>query len=50
VDTVQFYQCWVSRSIGSYPKNIFPFPLDYYQGRASKPLNTSFPTNQKARF
>jgi hypothetical protein len=31
VDTVQFYQCWVSRSIGSYPKNIFLFPLDYYQ-------------------
>jgi hypothetical protein len=30
VDTVQFYQCWVSRSIGSYPKNIFLFPLDYY--------------------
>jgi hypothetical protein len=31
VDTVQFYQCWVSRSIGSYPKNILLFPLDYYQ-------------------
>jgi hypothetical protein len=31
VDTVQFYQCWVSRSFGSYPKNIFLFPLDYYQ-------------------
>jgi hypothetical protein len=31
VDTVQFYQCWVSQSIGSYPKNIFLFPLDYYQ-------------------
>jgi hypothetical protein len=31
VDTVQFYQCWVSRSIGSYPKNIFLFLLDYYQ-------------------
>jgi hypothetical protein len=31
VDTVQFYQCWVSRSIGSYPKNIFLLPLDYYQ-------------------
>jgi hypothetical protein len=31
VDTVQFYQCWVSRSIGSYPENIFLFPLDYYQ-------------------
>jgi hypothetical protein len=31
VDTVQFYQCWVSRSIGRYPKNIFLFPLDYYQ-------------------
>jgi hypothetical protein len=31
VDTDQFYQCWVSRSIGSYPKNIFLFPLDYYQ-------------------
>jgi hypothetical protein len=31
VDTVQFYQCWVSRSIGSYPNNIFLFPLDYYQ-------------------
>jgi hypothetical protein len=23
VDTVQFYQCWVSRSIGSYPKKKF---------------------------
>jgi hypothetical protein len=31
VDTVQFYQCWVLRSIGSYPGNIFLFPLDYYQ-------------------
>jgi hypothetical protein len=31
VDTVQFYQCWISRSIGSYPENIFLFPLDYYQ-------------------
>jgi hypothetical protein len=31
VDTVQFYQCWVSRSIGSYPENIFLLPLDYYQ-------------------
>jgi hypothetical protein len=31
LDTVQFYQCWVSRSIVSYPKNIFLFPLDYYQ-------------------
>jgi hypothetical protein len=31
VATVQFYQCWVSLSIGSYPKNIFLFPLDYYQ-------------------
>jgi hypothetical protein len=31
VDTVQFYQCWVSGSIGSYPENIFLFPLDYYQ-------------------
>jgi hypothetical protein len=29
MDTLQFYQCWVSRSIGSYPKNIFWFPLDY---------------------
>jgi hypothetical protein len=27
VDTVQFYQCWVSRSIGSYPENIFLLPL-----------------------
>jgi hypothetical protein len=34
VDTVQFYQCWVSRSIGSYPENIFLFPLDYYQADA----------------
>jgi hypothetical protein len=25
--------CWVSWSIGSYPKNIFLFPLDYYQFR-----------------
>jgi hypothetical protein len=31
VDTVQFYQCWISRSIGSHPKNIFLLPLDYYQ-------------------
>jgi hypothetical protein len=31
VNTVQFYQCWVSWSIGSYPKNIFLLPLDYYQ-------------------
>jgi hypothetical protein len=31
VDTVQFYQCWVSWSIGSYPENIFLLPLDYYQ-------------------
>jgi hypothetical protein len=31
VDTVQFYQCWVSRSIGSYPNNIFLFRMDYYQ-------------------
>jgi hypothetical protein len=31
VDTVQFYQCWESRSIGSYPKNILLLPLDYYQ-------------------
>jgi hypothetical protein len=31
VDILQFYQCWVSRSIGSYPENIFLFPLDYYQ-------------------
>jgi hypothetical protein len=31
VDTFQFYQCWVSRSIGSYPENIFLLPLDYYQ-------------------
>jgi hypothetical protein len=31
LDTVQFYQCWVSRSIVSNPKNIFLFPLDYYQ-------------------
>jgi hypothetical protein len=31
VDTVQFYQCWVLRSIGSHPKNIILFPLDYYQ-------------------
>jgi hypothetical protein len=31
VDTVQFYQCWVLRSIGSYPENIFLLPLDYYQ-------------------
>jgi hypothetical protein len=31
VDTVQFYQCWVLRSIGSYPENIFMLPLDYYQ-------------------
>jgi hypothetical protein len=31
VDTVQFYQCWVSRSIGSFPDNIFLLPLDYYQ-------------------
>jgi hypothetical protein len=31
VDTVQFYQCWVSRPIGSYPENIFLLPLDYYQ-------------------
>jgi hypothetical protein len=23
MDTVQFYQCWVSQSIGSYPENIF---------------------------
>jgi hypothetical protein len=31
VDTVQFYQCWVSWSIGSHSKNIFLLPLDYYQ-------------------
>ena len=31
LDMLQFYQCWVSRSIGSYPKNIFCLPLDYYQ-------------------
>jgi hypothetical protein len=31
VDTVRFYQCWVSRSIGSYPENTFLLPLDYYQ-------------------
>jgi hypothetical protein len=31
VDTVQFYHCWVSRSIGSYPENIFLLPLDCYQ-------------------
>jgi hypothetical protein len=30
VDTVQFYQCWVSRSVGSYPEIIFLLPLDYY--------------------
>jgi hypothetical protein len=30
VDTVQFYQCWASRSIGSFPENIFLLPLDYY--------------------
>jgi hypothetical protein len=31
VDILMFYQCWVSRSIGSYPENIFLLPLDYYQ-------------------
>jgi hypothetical protein len=31
VDTVQFYQCWVSRSTGSYPENNFMLPLAYYQ-------------------
>jgi hypothetical protein len=31
VDMVQFYQCWVLRSIGSYPENICLLPLDYYQ-------------------
>jgi hypothetical protein len=31
VDILQFYECWVSRSIGSYPENIFLLPLDYYQ-------------------
>jgi hypothetical protein len=33
VDMVQFYQCWVSQSIGSYPENIFLFPLDYNQAQ-----------------
>jgi hypothetical protein len=33
-DTVQFYQCWVLRSIGSYPEIIFLFPLDYHQADA----------------
>jgi hypothetical protein len=31
VDTVQFYQCWVWRSTGSYRENIFLLPLDYYK-------------------
>jgi hypothetical protein len=31
LDMLQFYHCWVSRSIGSYPENIFLLPLDYYQ-------------------
>jgi hypothetical protein len=31
MDRVQFYQCWVLRSIGSYPEDIFLLPLDYYQ-------------------
>ena len=31
LDMLQFYHCWISRSIGSYPRNIFLLPLDYYQ-------------------
>jgi hypothetical protein len=31
VDMLHFYHCWVLRSIGSYPENIFLLPLDYYQ-------------------
>jgi hypothetical protein len=31
LDMLQFHHCWVSRSIGCYPKNIFLLPLDYYQ-------------------
>ncbi len=31
LDILQFYQCWVSRSIGSYPENIFLLPMDYFQ-------------------
>ena len=35
LDHVQFYHCWVSRSIGSYPSNIFLLPLDYYQAEVA---------------
>jgi hypothetical protein len=31
VDMLQFYHCWVSRHIESYPENVFLLPLDYYQ-------------------
>jgi hypothetical protein len=31
LDMLQFYQCWISRSIGSYPNNLFLVPLDCYQ-------------------
>jgi hypothetical protein len=31
LDILQFYLCWVSRSIGSYPENMFILPMDYFQ-------------------
>ena len=31
VDHIQFYHCWVSRCIGSFPNQIFLCPMDYYQ-------------------
>ena len=36
VDHVQFYQSWVSRSIGSYSPNIFLLPLDYTQSNVEE--------------
>ena len=35
IDHIQFYHCWVSRSIGCYPSNIFLLPLDYYQAEVA---------------
>ena len=47
IDHIQFYHCWVSRSIGSYPSNIFLLPLDYYQAEVADVFEDYHPKDLK---
>ena len=48
LDHIQFYHCWVSRSIGSFPNNIFLFPTDYYQEAVQKSIKDDASTQMIA--